>query len=216
MKILWSLLYAAVIAADDDYWAKVGHGLGMILKPDSMTGPKQIDNAPSLKIDAPNTAEAGLVQMDEQENPFCPPKPVDPVPVIETVKMTWRFLSNTALILSLRDAFCAGQKYRVLDNGLYLAYNFPDLPTICGVSTNSRDVIYSPEFMETDYLLEVGYHNLTITILGSRLGNKVTSMEIKLLPYGPIDPKYDQIIEFKEMCRMVKKVPATTTLDDLA
>lgn len=110
-------------------------------------------------------------------------------PVCEVVVQRFHFTSNTPLVLSLRDQFCAGQNYTVLDNGVYLAENYPDLPTICGVSTASRNqvLIYSPQFMTAEFALPAGEHKLLIIVKGSRIGGHVSSMQIVLYPTGPVD-----------------------------
>ncbi len=112
--------------------------------------------------------------------------PLSKSPVSEVVVQRFHFTSNTALYLNLHDAFCAGQSYSVFDNGWFLADNFPSLPTICGVSTQSLQVIYSPQFMTAEYALAPGNHRLIILVKGSRIGGEVTSMRVTLLPNGPV------------------------------
>lgn len=109
-------------------------------------------------------------------------------PVCEVVVQRFHFTSNTALLLNLHDQFCAGQSYTVMDNGVYLAQNFPDLPTICGVSTAFQNLqyVYSPQFMTAEYPLPAGEHQLLILVKGSKIGNGVTSMQVLLIPTGPV------------------------------
>lgn len=115
-----------------------------------------------------------------------------------------------ALLLHLRDTFCAGQKYTIRDNGRFLALQEQDLPTICGISTSSLEIIYSPQMLEVTYFLDPGPHNLSISILGSRIGSKVTSMQISLNPIGePID-SITGYLDFQEMCRTQQEVPPDT------
>lgn len=109
-------------------------------------------------------------------------------PVCEVVVQKFHFTSNTALFISLTDQFCAGQNYSVWDNGLYLAKDFPSLPTICGISTaiQNQQLIYSPQFMKAEYPIPAGEHRLIIVVKGSRIGNHVSSMQILLIPTGPV------------------------------
>jgi len=109
-------------------------------------------------------------------------------PVCEIVVQRFHFTSNTAMLLKLHDQFCAGQSYTVMDNGVYLAENFPDLPTICGVSTAYKNLqlVYSPQFMDAEFALPAGEHKLLIVVKGSRVGSQVSTMAITLHPNGPV------------------------------
>lgn len=109
-------------------------------------------------------------------------------PVCEVVVQKFHFTSNSALLINLNDQFCAGQSYSVWDNGLFLARDFPSLPTICGVSTafQNQQLIYSPQFMQAEYPIPAGEHRLIIVVKGSKIGSNVSSMQILLIPTGPI------------------------------
>lgn len=137
------------------------------------------------KLEFENDAVAS--QFDGQLAKSIPIPPIEKNGLTyETVIQRFHFTSNTALNLLLNDRFCAGQTYSVKDNGWYLAYDFPSLPTICGVSTTSLSIIYSPQFMSASYFLAAGNHNLTIVIKGSQAANHVSTMAITLVPVGPI------------------------------
>lgn len=137
-------------------------------------------------------------------------------PVFETVVQHFSFKSNTAIKLELQDAFCAGQTYSVWLNGLWLAQDFPDLPTICGVSTGSLSIIYSPQFMRADYYIPAGQNSLFIIIKGSRIGNKVTSMRITMLPVGPIDPGTPATISMAKAYKKIHYVDGGFDINDFA
>lgn len=134
-------------------------------------------------------------------------------PVYETVVLHFHFTSNSALYLDLHDQFCAGQAYSVRDNDVFLAFNFPSLPTICGVSTTSLELIYSPQFMRARYPLAPGEHDLVIVVTGSRIGNRVSSMEVLLVPTGPIVIEGAPFLKMLEVSKKTIYTPPGTDID---
>lgn len=124
-------------------------------------------------------------------------------PVSEVVVQKFHFISNTALLLNLNDKFCAGQTYSVWSNGLFLAQDFPSLPTICGVSTafQNQQLIYSPEFMTAEFPMPAGEHRLIIVVKGSKIGNHVSSMQILLIPTGPVVGGILPVVKISKMTK---------------
>lgn len=171
-----------------------------------------VDDKLNLSFDSPEVQDAFDGNSVCRQQSWIDNVLLEKSPVYEVVRMRFVFQTDSKLALVLQDAFCAGQSYCVRDNGVYLAKNFPDLPTLCGVSTTNLAIIYSPEFMQAEFFLTEGSHDLVLTIIGSRIGSKVTSMRVTLEPFGGI---VGSTVNFKSIKKDVFSVPPGTDINSI-
>lgn len=116
------------------------------------------------------------------ENSFLPfVNMISSFPPYEDVREVFLFTSTGPLTVELQDAFCTGRNFSCWDNNVFLGTTV-SIQNFCGISASSYAPIIEPSFVKVQYPLDAGYHNLTVFITDSPIGNGVASLRITLKP----------------------------------
>jgi hypothetical protein len=110
----------------------------------------------------------------------------DTFPLLHTVIETILFTTSGPMIIDFQDAFCNGSNFTVYDNGISLGTTVSPLPRFCGINVSSYTPIISPTFSHIQILFSTGFHNCTVVVMDSPLGNGSTALRITFKPAPPV------------------------------
>ena len=115
---------------------------------------------------------------------------------LHTVIETILFTTSGPMIIDFQDAFCNGSNFTVYDNDVSLGTTISPLPRFCGINVSSYTPIISPPFSHVQFLFTTGFHNCTVVVMDSPLGNGNAALRITFKPAPPI--KYNIVSQTRQ------------------
>ena len=82
------------------------------------------------------------------------------------------FTTLTPVILTVTDAYCIGDQFRVLDNGVPIGWTpAVPVPSECtGTKYDPDDAVQDPAYSHTSFNLPAGMHSITLEAINNPFG----------------------------------------------